>query len=146
MAETKDILRYLRKKKGLTQRELADKIGVSYSTIGNYESGIRTPDSAIEELLAQYFDVSIDYLRGRIEGAELSRVEYDKAKFHLYYSDTEESPMYVSENIPFPYGDNCTFETKIGKIVLECTDMSLKQLDHLISYIKLYKNEGGDSK
>ena len=141
MAETKDILRYLRKKKGLTQRELADKIGVSYSTIGNYESGIRTPDSAIEELLAQYFDVSIDYLRGRVQGAELSRLEYDKAKNPEYYAAEPEK----KQEPPFPIVDY-TVETKIGRIMIECNDMSPRQLDHLINYIKFYKKEGGDPK
>ena len=139
MAETKDILKYLRKKKGLTQRELADRIGVSYSTIGNYESGIRLPDSAIEELLADFFDVSIDYLRGKVQGAELSRLEYDKAKNPEHYAvKPEDEP-------PFPVADY-SVETTIGRIMIECKDMNSKQLNHLLRYIKLYKEDEGGEK
>ena len=59
---------------GLTQEELARRLGVSKGTVGNYESGARTPRK-LDDLnsLADYFNVEIDYLLGRSN----SRPEYD---------------------------------------------------------------------
>jgi len=56
----------LREESGLTQEELARRLGVSRSTVGNYESGTRTPRK-LDDLnyLADFFNVEIDYLIGR---------------------------------------------------------------------------------
>lgn len=64
MADFKDMLTFYRKKEGLTQRELAKKIGVSASTIGMYESGKRFPEKEIEETIADLFNVNLNILRG----------------------------------------------------------------------------------
>lgn len=64
MAQLKDMLTYYRKRDGLSQRELAKKVGVSPSTIGMYESGKRFPTHEIEEALADVFNVSLNTLRG----------------------------------------------------------------------------------
>lgn len=64
MAEFKDRLRKLRKKKDIYQKELAKKISVSEGAIGMYETGRRTPDKEILIELASFFEVSIDYLLG----------------------------------------------------------------------------------
>ena len=72
-----DKIRELRKKKKLTQEELASVIGVERSTIGKYETGVR-PSTEILSILADYFGVTVDYLIGRstLETAEHSLV-YD---------------------------------------------------------------------
>lgn len=64
MAELKDMLSYYRNLNGLSQRELAAKIGVSASTIGMYESGKRFPTHEIEEAIADVFNISLNNLRG----------------------------------------------------------------------------------
>lgn len=55
-------LRELRNKSGLTQNEIANKLGVSGQTILNWENGIYEPkiNQLIE--LADLFDVTVDYL------------------------------------------------------------------------------------
>ena len=55
-------LKSLRENKGLLQKELGDKIGISASTIGMYEQNRRDPDYDTLKKIAQYFNVSIDYL------------------------------------------------------------------------------------
>ena len=60
-----EILRNLRKEKGLSQAELATILGVSKSTVGMYEQSKRSPHS--DDLLmriAGFFGVTIDYLKG----------------------------------------------------------------------------------
>lgn len=64
MNEFKDMLKYLRKREDISQAELALRLGISSSAIGNYESGTRMPTPEIEEALADYFNVSLDFLRG----------------------------------------------------------------------------------
>jgi transcriptional regulator with XRE-family HTH domain len=60
-----DRLKKLRKEKNLYQKELAEHLGVSRPTITQYESGTRKPDNETLGKIADYFNVSIDYLLGR---------------------------------------------------------------------------------
>lgn len=55
-------LRHLRKERGLTQQELAEKVMVAPSTIGMYEQGRREPDTTTLSKLSQVLHVSVDYL------------------------------------------------------------------------------------
>lgn len=54
----------LRKRNGLSQQKLGEEIGLARNTICQYESGNRVPDVDTLIKIAQYFDVSIDYLLG----------------------------------------------------------------------------------
>jgi transcriptional regulator with XRE-family HTH domain len=65
MAKFNEVLKELRTSKNVTQAELAKAIGVSASTIGMYESGEREPNFETEEKIADYFNVSLDALRGK---------------------------------------------------------------------------------
>ncbi|WP_304598899.1 helix-turn-helix domain-containing protein [Lactobacillus intestinalis] len=57
-------LKELRKENNLSQRELGKAIGVTGQAISLYERGDREPKLKILEKLADYFGVSVDYLRG----------------------------------------------------------------------------------
>lgn len=57
-------LRLLREKSGLSQKFVAEKIGVKNNTLSGYESGNREPDSEILTKLADFYEVSTDYLHG----------------------------------------------------------------------------------
>ena len=61
-------LRELRNKSGLTQNEIASKLGVSGQTILNWENGIYEPKINQLIQLADLFGVSIDYLVERKTG------------------------------------------------------------------------------
>lgn len=60
-----DRLILIRKSNNLTQRQLAIGVGLSEVGIQNYESGRRKPAFDVLIALADYFDVSLDYLVGR---------------------------------------------------------------------------------
>lgn len=64
-----DNLKYFRKRANLTQQELADKLGVSRSTIGMYEYGGREPDFETLEMIADFFNVNMSTLIGEKEKA-----------------------------------------------------------------------------
>lgn len=59
-------LKELRLAKGLTQSEVAKVIGYSSLSYARYEKGEREPDIGTLCKLADYFEVSVDYLLGRI--------------------------------------------------------------------------------
>lgn len=59
------ILREMRKERGLTQRELSNKTGLSPQCISAFESGVNNPTGSSLVLLAEFFNVSVDYLLGR---------------------------------------------------------------------------------
>ena len=60
-----DTLKNLRKEKKLLQKDIAKLLGISVSTYSNWEQGKFEPDNASLQKLADYFNVSVDYLLGR---------------------------------------------------------------------------------
>ena len=67
--ELKDRLKELRKRKGLSQVALAERLGLSKSTIGAYETGDITPSVDALNTIADFFNVDIDYLLGKEDGS-----------------------------------------------------------------------------
>lgn len=57
----------LRKRRKLSQQELAKAIGISREALSGYEQGRREPSLDTLEKLADYFGVSLDYLFGRTD-------------------------------------------------------------------------------
>lgn len=57
----------LRKEKGLTQTELAKLLKIDQTTVSKWELGKALPDTALLIKLAEFFDVSIDFLLSRTE-------------------------------------------------------------------------------
>ncbi len=75
-------LKEIRKEKEMTQRELADKVGVSVQTISGYETGYSQPPLEILIKIADILEASLDYLTGRSDDignieikTELSNIE-----------------------------------------------------------------------
>lgn len=64
-------LKRLRKERGLTQKDLAVALGIAKSTISMYENNNREPDFETEELIADYFNVDINTLRGKQNTSKL---------------------------------------------------------------------------
>ena len=66
-------LREIRRAKGISQLKLAMDLNTSQNTISRYETGEREP--GINELvkIADYFNVSVDYLIGRTDNPKMNR-------------------------------------------------------------------------
>lgn len=71
MGNFQNIFKRLRISAGLTQVEMAEKLKISRSTIGMYETGAREPDFETLEKIADFFNVDIDYLLGRTDKTTL---------------------------------------------------------------------------
>ena len=73
-------LKILRKKRGLTQQEVAKLVHVERGVYTNWELGNRNPNYEKLSVLACIFDVSLDYLLGdylQKARSERNEVEYD---------------------------------------------------------------------
>ncbi|MBQ5612318.1 MAG: helix-turn-helix transcriptional regulator [Clostridia bacterium] len=66
-------LRALRKQKNISQLKLAMDLNMSQNSISRYETGEREADYRTLILLADYFDVSIDYLLERTDNPKVQR-------------------------------------------------------------------------
>ena len=65
MAKFNERLRQLRTAKDLSQFEFAKQIGISKSSVNMYERGEREPNFKMLEVIADYFNVDMDYLLGK---------------------------------------------------------------------------------
>lgn len=68
-------IRALREDRDLRQIDVSLATGIDQKTLSNYETGKTRPDSEALILLADFFDVSIDYLVGRADGN--SSIQYE---------------------------------------------------------------------
>ena len=85
-------IRELRKKCGITMKELGEKIGVAESTVSQYETGKRQPDYETLLKLGEYFGVTVDFILGaeKAPTAEGERnVSDDDIKFALFGGEGE---------------------------------------------------------
>lgn len=66
-------LRKLRKERGLTQIALQMKTGIEQALISKYETGERIPPTDALVILADFYNVSIDYILCRTDKPEINR-------------------------------------------------------------------------
>lgn len=67
----------LRNSKGLSQYELAEKLGFSRGKLSNYEQGSRQPDYDTLAQIADFFGVTTDFLLGREPNEKETNKEFD---------------------------------------------------------------------
>lgn len=78
-----DRIQHLRKMRGISQEELADKIGVSRQAVSKWESEQSTPDVEKIIIMSDYFEVTTDYLLKGIEPAEVCEQRLDAMIFSI---------------------------------------------------------------
>ncbi|MBE6762470.1 MAG: helix-turn-helix domain-containing protein, partial [Ruminococcaceae bacterium] len=76
-----DTICFYRKKQGLTQAELAEKLGVSNQSVSKWESAQCCPDISLIPKLADIFEISIDELFGNEPIPYVARKVTDDAIF-----------------------------------------------------------------
>ena len=69
----KNNLRSLRKEKKLTQIALQMKTGIEQALLSKYETGERIPPTDTLLILADFYDVSIDYILCRTDNPKINR-------------------------------------------------------------------------
>ena len=76
-----DRIQYLRKQNGLSQEELADKIGVSRQAVSKWESEQSTPDLDKIIVMSNLFEVTTDYILKGIEPVSTTSKKTIKALY-----------------------------------------------------------------
>ncbi|GIO25560.1 helix-turn-helix domain-containing protein [Ornithinibacillus bavariensis] len=112
-------LQLIRKEKKLSRAELADMLGISYSTVAKYESGTREPDLDTLEKISIIFNVTTDYLLGKSD------------KSHLTEVITIES-MIEKIAKEFTYAD---------LMFNDLANMTVQQLEEVYQFIKFKRNQ-----
>lgn len=69
----KNNLKKLRKEAGLTQISLQMKTGIEQALLSKFENGDRIPPTETLMQLADFYNVSMDYIMGRTENPEINR-------------------------------------------------------------------------
>lgn len=110
-----EVLKQLRSKKEISQRDLAKTLNISPSTIAMYETGQREPDNKTLSQLADYFNVSIDYILGRTDDPTPPLNEDDPV------SDLQSTPR---DRIK-------TFQKKLGELSPQSLDFLEFQINRL---------------
>lgn len=86
MAGFGERLKQLRLNSGLSQQELSDELNIGRSTLANYEQGKREPNFETLEIIADYFNVDMNFLTGWKPTDSLG--------------DYEKNLLYLKENEP----------------------------------------------
>ncbi len=107
-------IKYLREKSGLTQKDVATRLGLEPAAISKYELDMREPNIEAIKKLANMFNVSIDYLLGRTPDVFVNEADKDildisliKDKYNFFknkvyklkdtYTNTTTLPEVVNE-------------------------------------------------
>lgn len=83
-----DRIRHYRRRLNLTQKELAQKVGVSTGTIGMYETNKREPDLQMLRRLAEVLEVTVGELVAGAEGGE----SHAAGKIAFHHTDRRHDP------------------------------------------------------
>ena len=122
--------RSLRIRDGLTQDELAQKLKISKSAISMYENGNREPDFETLELIADFFNVDMNYLLGSNVPIH-TPIDQDQTSGHQpeYYLDPETAAK--AQEI---------YEDSGARILLDAKrDLSAEDLNVVLDMIKALK-------
>ncbi len=95
--ELGDILRKIRKQKGFTQEEVAEKIQVARGVISEWESGKRNPGLLSIYKLCQFFDMTLDELLGLEKNTYITLTvgRNDIEKLHTTIQKFEETLTFI---------------------------------------------------
>lgn len=89
-------IKQLRENKNMLQDELAKVLNVTQKTISNYENGTRDIPTEYLIKLAEFFNVSTDYLLGTSD-VKNNTETFDKDK--LYFALSKEDEDYISDEL-----------------------------------------------
>ena len=132
MNEIGSMIKYLRSRDRLSQKELADKLHVSASAIGNWEQGTRRPDYETMVKISEVFGITVDELVGNKKTATTSRMEWDKVVNPEKYEDGEINQvalrLAVSNREEFIIG-----------IIEKTRGLTNDQLQRLLEYADLFQ-------
>ena len=135
-------LRALRQQKNMTQQELSNSMGISKSAINMYERGERQPNFETLELIADYFNVSTDFLIGKVSYIQCPICyntydplnKYDSAEHDVFHKKFIKAEKKYGEILI--YGDADKRRSECIKKVNSCTLSRDERLSAFEDYLK----------
>lgn len=96
MASFGERIKELRTEKGMRQKDLAEKIGVSKAAVSLWERGVTRPDFYAVEKLCNLFDTTMAYLMGSDEGRYAVHISDEELNILAIEDETERLEQIVS--------------------------------------------------
>lgn len=112
------LLHELRKKKGMTQKQLADKLGVTEATVSRYESNTATPPLDTLRTISSIMNVSLDELLGTEQRFTVSVFGLTEQQTDIIRSLISSFRVLNSTSMPTISAENYTL---LGQITAELT-------------------------
>ncbi|MDL2318483.1 helix-turn-helix domain-containing protein [Eubacteriales bacterium OttesenSCG-928-A19] len=131
-------LKALRESRDMSQQDLAAALNVTRLSVGNYERGVRTPDADIIVSIADYFDVSTDFLLGR-ENKEVPRKPYDDADRELLLGNgiqSEIDSLWVKYSEWKKQEPQIDFDAVLATTLYGCISKVIEEHEKFLSMIK----------
>lgn len=122
-------IKALRKEKKKTQNDLATYLNVRRSTYGEYERGIITPPYDKIKAIADYFEVSVDYLMGNTDSKEFQGESID-------VSEALKTMVGKLEN------ENSTININGNKLNKESRELLILSLENAIKLVDVMNKKG----
>lgn len=104
-------LRQLREEKGILQKNIAEVLNITRAAITQYENDNRFPDQEMLMKIADFYDVTLDYLLGR---TDVRYINHIIPVYEFNIKDIEESIMFIldQEDITLD-GETLSYESKL---------------------------------
>lgn len=125
-------LKELRKEKGLTQEQAAEKLNVSGRTISRWETGNNMPDISVLIEIAELYEISIpEIISGERKSEKMNEEVKETAEVMANYANTEKETMIKSIR-------NESIIGTIAIIILAVIELVGIKSSELVDYISLY--------
>lgn len=105
-------LKKIRKEKNITQTEMANYLKISLGTYSNYENGLTQPPFKTLIQIADYFNVSTDYLLGRDFQGGLTTDEYELISIYRDLKEDEQKRLLGFAKFSHSLNENLKKEIK----------------------------------
>jgi transcriptional regulator with XRE-family HTH domain len=132
MSSLPDRFKSLRQERGLSQHELSQELNIPRTTLSSWELGTRGPDIYTLQILADFFNVSTDYLLGRIDVR--NPVKTDKLTNDIYNLINDDPS--IEEFIK-----KLTYSNELKLITKQLIDLPKESIIRLIRVIKALEED-----
>ena len=132
-------IRELRKKRNMTQKELAKHLQIADSTLSYWEMGKYEPDNNALLMLSRFFNVPVDY----ILGGDFTRWDITESRISFQNSTAEnlnDSDLYVSESEVLYSKKKSTPEPSAAFNRIEFEGLTQEEIDSLAEYAAFIKS------
>ena len=110
-------IKELRKKKDLTQEDLADRLGITHKAVSKWECGVTAPDLSLIVPLARVLDVSTDVLFGmKSPENDERKLYFDTEYFEFWKKDNHEADYQIAKQAVAEYPNDYRYLNWLGTV------------------------------